>query len=122
MKVLVALILLLVSCQMPSRQANAAEVPAQYRGLWCEPREGINYSGNTYYRCRKATSEGYQQIWRDRIKLDEENNCRVIGVRPTAKGHRLSVDCPSTGTSFPNPPKHFDLRLNTRGRLTVRDR
>ena len=46
--------------------AAGAEVPAQYRGLWCDARDG------TYYRCRKATDEGYQHIRRDRIKLSEK--------------------------------------------------
>src|SRR5258708_6444668 len=55
----------------PSAPAARAEVPAQYRGLWCEARDG------TYYRCREATSEGYQHIHRDRIKPSEEGDCHI---------------------------------------------
>jgi hypothetical protein len=74
---------LLASCQSPLR-ADAAEVPAQYRGLWCDRDDG------SYYRCRKATSEGYMDIGRNRIKVDEETSCRIATVKPTAKGHRLT--------------------------------
>ena len=83
-------------------------VPAQYRGLWCEARDG------TYYRCREATSEGYQHIHRDRIKLSEEGDCHIAAVTPTTKGHRLRVYCPPG--VLPDPPEHVNLRLDARGR------
>ena len=89
--------------------AAGAEVPAQYRGLWCDARDG------TYYRCRKATDEGYQHIRRDRIKLSEEGDCHITAVTPTTKGHRLRVYCPPG--VLPDPPEHVNLRLDARGRL-----
>jgi len=89
--------------------AAGAEVPAQYRGLWCDARDG------TYYRCRKATDEGYQHIRRDRIKLSEEGNCHITAVMPTTKGHRLRVNCPPG--VLPDPPEHVNVRLDARGRL-----
>jgi hypothetical protein len=92
-----------------SAPAAGAEVPAQYRGLWCEARDGA------YYRCREANSEGYQHIRRDHIKLSEEGDCRIIAVTPTAKGHRLRVYCPPG--VLPDPPEHVNLRLDARGRL-----
>jgi hypothetical protein len=100
---------LLASCQSPLR-ADAAEVPAQYRGLWCDRDDG------SYYRCRKATSEGYMDIGRNRIKVDEETSCRIATVKPTAKGHRLTLtpDC-----SAVEPPKYIDLRLDARGGVVV---
>jgi hypothetical protein len=69
--------------------AAGAEVPAQYRGLWCDDSKG-------YYRCRKATSEAYLHIRRDRINLSEEGDCRITAVTSSAKGHRLRVYCPRT--------------------------
>ena len=93
--------------------AASAEAPAQYRGLWCGARDG------TYYRCREATSEGYQHIRRDRIKVSEEGDCRITAVTQTAKGHRLHVDCPPG--VLPDPPvEHIDLRLDIRGRLHLK--
>ena len=89
--------------------AAGAEVPAQYRGLWCDARDG------TYYRCRKATDEGYQHIRRDRIKLSEEGDCHITAVMPTTKGHRLRVNCPPG--VLPDPPEHVNVRLDARGRL-----
>jgi hypothetical protein len=85
-----------------------ADVPAQYRGLWCDGSKG-------YYRCREATSEGYLHIRRDRINLSEEGDCRITAVTPSAKGHRLRVYCPAAG--LPDPPEHVNLRLDARGRL-----
>jgi hypothetical protein len=91
--------------------AQPVAVPAKYRGLWCFP----NIKGNTpLYRCRKANDESYQYIGRNSMKIDEENNCPITAVKPTAKGHRLSVDCPP---NVPYPPKHIDLWLDARGRL-----
>ena len=85
--------------------AVAAEVPAQYRGLWCDDSKG-------YYRCRKATSEAYLHIRRDGFNITEEPDCRVSAVTPSGKGHRLRMRC--TGE-----PELVDvnLRLDARGRL-----
>jgi hypothetical protein len=69
--------------------AAGAEVPAQYRGLWCDGSKG-------YYRCREATSEAYLDIRRDRINLSEEGDCRITAVTSSAKGHRLRVYSPRT--------------------------
>ena len=90
--------------------AAGAEVPAQYRGLWCHDSKG-------YYRCRKATSEAYLDIRRDRINLSEEGDCRITAVTSSAKGHRLRVYCPPDVLS--DPPEHVNLRLDARGRLMV---
>src|SRR5262245_20136014 len=81
--------------------AAGAEVPAKYRGLWCDTEKGPVY----WYRCRKATSEAYQDIGRDRMKVDEENSCRIAAVRPIAKGHRLTLDC---APNVREPPKYID--------------
>ena len=89
--------------------AAGAEVPAQYRGLWCDDSKGY------YHRCRKATSEGYLHVRRDRINLSEEGDCRITAVTPNARGHRLRVDCPPE--VLPDPPEHVNLRLDARGRL-----
>jgi hypothetical protein len=86
--------------------AAGAEVPAQYRGLWCEARDG------TYYRCREATSEAARLIRRDGFNITEEGDCRINAVTSIAKGHRLRMRC--TGTSV---PEHDNLRLDARGRL-----
>jgi hypothetical protein len=91
--------------------AADAEAPAQYRGLWCDGSKG-------YYRCRKATSEAYLHIRRDRINLSEEGDCRITAVTPIAKGHRLRVYCPPN--VHPDPPEHVNLRLDARGRLHFR--
>ena len=89
-----------------SAPAADAEVPAQYRGLWCEARDG------TYYRCRKATGESSRLIRRDGFNITEEPDCRVNAVTPTAKGHRLRMRCQGE-------PELVDvnLRLDARGRL-----
>jgi hypothetical protein len=102
----ILLALVLANCQMLLRSAEGAEVPAQYRGLWCDGSKG-------YYRCREATSESYLHIRRDRINLFEEADCRITGVMPIAKGHRLRVDCPPADLR----PTHLNLRLDANGRL-----
>ena len=73
------------------KPAAGAEVPAQYRGLWCSV---LGTDGTRYYRCRHATGEDYLEIRRDRINLTEENDGRINAVTPIAKGHRLRVRCP----------------------------
>jgi hypothetical protein len=83
-------------------------VPTQYRGLWCD-------GGTGYYRCRKATSESYLDIRRNRINISEEGDCRITAVTATAKGHRLRVYCPPD--VLPDPPEYVDLRLDARRRL-----
>jgi hypothetical protein len=94
--------------------AQSIVVPAKYRGLWCY-RNVLKVKNSTpFYRCRRANDESYQYIGRDRIKIDEENSCPISAIRPTAKGHRLIVDCPP---NVPYPPKHIDLWLDIRGRL-----
>ena len=100
------------------QQRAGAEVPAQYRGLWCEvtERPTSKTSSITYYRCREATSEGYRHIRRDLINLSEEGDCHITAVTPTTKGHRLRAYCPSD-VSPPDPPEHVNLRLDARGRL-----
>ena len=87
--------------------AAGAEVPAQYRGLWCDDSKG-------YYRCRKATSEAYLHIRRDRINLSEEGDCRITAVTSSAKGHRLRVYCPPGVLS--DPPEHVNLTAARRPR------
>ena len=87
--------------------AAGAEVPAQYRGLWCD----ANRDGTIMYRCRKATDESSRLIRRDGFNITEEGDCRVNAVTPTAKGHRLRMRC--TDASVPE----VNLRLDARGRL-----
>ena len=93
--------------------AASAEVPAQYRGLWCSAPDT---NGTRYYRCRSATDEAYLDIRRNRINLTEESDCYVNVVVSIAKGHRLHVYCPNVGD-----PDLVDLRLDTRGRLPATD-
>ena len=112
--IILALCLILASCQIPLRSASAqsageaTEVPAQYRGLWCEARDGM------YYRCREATSESSRLIRRDGFNITEEGDCRVSAVTPIAKGHRLRMRC--TGSDLPELVD-VNLRLLARGRL-----
>jgi hypothetical protein len=87
-------------------------VPAQYRGLWC-----FNKKVTYLYRCRQANDESYQNIGRNRMKVDEENSCPIIAVKPTAKGHRLSWKCPPNVEAYVPPPGSVDLWLDARGRL-----
>jgi hypothetical protein len=96
--------------------APSAEVPAQYRGLWCF-RDIKNVKDSTpLYRCRKANDESYQYVGRDSIKVDEEGGCPIAAVRPTAKGHRLTLDCPPDRVPKVSA-KYIDLWLDRRGRL-----
>jgi hypothetical protein len=95
--------------------AMSAEVPAQYRGLWCFPDIKNIKNSTPLYRCRKANDESYQYVGRDSIKVDEEGDCPIAAVRPTAKGHRLTLGCPPDRVS--ESPKYIDLWLDRRGRL-----
>jgi hypothetical protein len=103
------------------RQANAAgaEVPAQYRGQWC-----FTANAKQLYRCREANSEGAPYIARYHLYLGEPDSvdadCRVISVRPTAKGHRVGVDCGTHPTGDKPVKDVVNLWLNARGRLVVR--
>ena len=101
-----ATLLGLVTLMASITAAASAEVPAQYRGLWCEARDG------THYRCRKATDESSRLIRRDGFNITEEGDCRVNAVTPTAKGHRLRMRC----TDEPELV-NVNLRLDARGRL-----
>jgi hypothetical protein len=76
--------------------AASIEVPKQYRGLWCYSNGNNNIA--RYYRCRKATGEDYEHIGRTHMKIDEENSCPIIAVKPTAKGHRLTWRCLPSAT------------------------
>jgi hypothetical protein len=108
----------LLALSTTAANAAGAEVPAQYRGMWCHTLKGPLY----YYRCRKANSEGSFYIRPDRLYLGEPDSttgdCRAISVRPSAKGHRVSVDCgrPTTGDK---PVKGVNLWLDVRGHLHV---
>jgi hypothetical protein len=94
--------------------ASAQPVPVKYRGLWC-----FNKNATYLYRCREANDESYQYIGRNDMKISEEGSCPIIVVKPTAKGHRVSVDCPPGVAS--DPPKYTDLWLDARGRLHMKD-
>jgi hypothetical protein len=93
--------------------AAAAEVPSQYRGLWCDlPGSG----GSLYRRCRHATSEGYLDIRRHRIgDFEEYGACRIRNVTPFRNGHRLALRCPTTESDV--ELAEIKLRLDARGRL-----
>jgi hypothetical protein len=98
-----------------ARRASA-EIPAQYRGLWCHTLKGPFY----YYRCREANAEGYLQInRRHHLHLGEDDSgyddCDLIAIKPNAKGHRLYVACEKG-------PADVDLRLDSRGHLHINDR
>ena len=86
-------------------------MPAQYRGLWCEARDGISY------RCRKATGRSSSRLGpiSDGFNITEEGDCRVNAVTPIAKGHRLRMRC--TGTWDEPELVDVNLRLDARGRL-----
>jgi hypothetical protein len=88
--------------------AATAEVPTQYRGLWCWSK-----NTNAQHRCRKSgVDESSRSIGRDYIEVTEanENSCRVIAVKRTTKGHRVYVAC-SDG------PVDVDLWFDAHGRL-----
>ena len=63
----------------------------------------------------KSHERGYLHVRRDRINLSEEGDCRITAVTPSAKGHRLRVNCPPE--VLPYLPEHVYLRLDARGRL-----
>jgi hypothetical protein len=88
-----------------------AEVPAQYRGLWCA---GSN--GTRYYRCQEATGEGSPQILRKRLYLTEEGSCHIVAVTPTAKDHRLRLRCDPSARLY-GQSEVVNLRLDARDRL-----
>ena len=100
------------SAKTSKTPAAAAEVPAQYRGLWCSvPRT----DGTRYYRCRHATGEDSREIRRDGFNIFEEGDCRINTVTRTAKGHRLRVTC--RGGPSDIEPERVDLWFDARGRL-----
>jgi hypothetical protein len=89
--------------------AMSAEVPAQYRGLWCWSMRGTGPG----HRCRdKEINDSSRAIGRDYIDLIEanENDCTVVAVKRRAKGHRLYVACN-------DGPVDVDLWLDARKRL-----
>jgi hypothetical protein len=77
------------------------------------PRQPTVY----YNRCRKATDESAIYIAPDRLYLGEPDSatedCRVISVRPTVKGHCVNIDC-VTGEHVKGG---VYLWLNARGHL-----
>jgi hypothetical protein len=113
-KVLLAGIAALSVLGASAVSAQSVEVPAKYRGLWCFPNIKNIKDNTPLYRCREANDESCQYIGRNRMKIDEENDCPIIAIKPTAKGHRLIVGCPP---DVPYPPKHVDLWLDARGHL-----
>jgi hypothetical protein len=110
MKTLLAGIAALSALTASVAHAVSAEVPAQYRGIWCYSK-----NANYLYRCREALGEGDPYIDRNSIQIDEEGSCPIAIVEPTAKGHRLTLDCHPN--RVPEPPKYIDLRLDARGHL-----
>jgi hypothetical protein len=93
--------------------ATSVEVPKQYRGQWCY----IDIQNDrAFRRCRKSNGEGAPAITREVLYLGEPDSvdeaCRVVSVKPTAKGHRASVE--SCGNS-----KAIDLWLDARGHLHI---
>jgi hypothetical protein len=92
--------------------AMSAEVPAQYRGLWCASRP----SGSYYYRCRQATGEDSMAITRKNLYLEEPDSaladCTAIIIKRTVKGHRIYMACT-------NEPADIDIWLDARGHLRI---
>ena len=73
-------------------EAMSAEVPKQYLGQWCY----IDIqSARAFRRCRDSNGEGAPAIARETLYLGEPDSedeaCRVLSVRPIAKGHRVNV-------------------------------
>ena len=54
---------------------------------------GVTTARDYYHRCRKATSEGYLHVRRDRT-TSPRKAIVAFSVTPSAKGHRLRVNCP----------------------------
>jgi hypothetical protein len=92
----------------------ADAVPKQYLGQWCYIDIG---NSSVYRRCRKANGEGAPAITRKVLYLDEPDSeaeaCRVLSVKPTAKGHRVNVT--KCGRAYA-----VDLWLDTRGHLHIK--
>jgi hypothetical protein len=91
--------------------AMSAEVPKQYLGQWCY----IDIQNSSAYRrCRESNGEGAPAITREVLYLGEPDSedeaCRVLSAKPTAKGHRVNVT--RCGRSYA-----VDLWLDTRGHL-----
>jgi hypothetical protein len=90
----------------------SAEVPVQYRGLWCASRP----SGSYHYRCREATGEDSVAITRKDLYLGEPDSaladCTAIAIKRTVKGHRIYMACT-------NEPVDIDIWLDARGRLRM---
>jgi hypothetical protein len=89
------------------------DAPTRYQALWCTVPGTRDAQ---YYRCKEADREGYLAIRGSRIHLYEEDGdvCRIHGVAPITKGHRLYVRC--TGPQG-NGEVKVDLWLDARGRL-----
>ena len=91
-----------------------AEVPAQYRGLWCEARDG------TYYRCQVGNSDSSPDIHRNYLILTEEGRCSVVTVTPKAGDHRLRLRCDADARTY-HQSEVVNLRIDARGRLHLHD-
>jgi hypothetical protein len=97
--------------------AEGAEVPPQYRGLWCELP---NSNGDVHRRCREADSEGYLDIRRNSIGDFGENTggpCRVHNATPFKNSHRIAVRCSQAWALTDQWLVAINLRLDGRGRL-----
>jgi hypothetical protein len=115
MKKQLAVLVLATSLLSGAGSSSAAgEVPAKYRGVWCNSKHSTYY-----YRCREANDESYEYIGRNSIKVDEEGTCPIAAIRPTAKGHRLTLDCPPDRVPKPSS-EYIDLWLDARGHLHER--
>jgi hypothetical protein len=91
--------------------AMSAEVPAQYRGLWCASRP----SGSYYYRCRQATGEDSTSLVKTFIS--KSRTLRLPIAQP------LSSSEPSKATGYTwactNEPADIDIWLDARGHLRI---
>ena len=98
---------------LTASEAMSAEVPKQYLGQWCY----IDIqSARAFRRCRESNGEGAPAITRETLYLGEPDSedeaCRVLSVRPIAKGHRVNVT--RCGRSYA-----VDLWLDIRGHLHI---
>jgi hypothetical protein len=87
--------------------AQSAEVPPQYRGLWC------TNDGKWHTRCRGRDFE----IRRDSITFIEDGPCRMGKVTPLKDGHRIGLHCPKSDSGFGESLIAIKLRFDRRGRL-----
>ncbi len=102
---------IIAAAMLASLPAAAAEVPPQYRGLWCVIPVG---DGDLYRRCRQPTSENILDIHRGRIGIYmDQGYCDIRDVTPVGNGHRITLRCGAD----PEGLAGIKLQIDARGRL-----